>query len=83
MNPLERRMTKLEQANGDPDKRLAVIVRRIVGGPIVRASSGDQTIERASDEAEDAFIERAKIEALASTDRRPCRVIFLPKEALQ
>jgi hypothetical protein len=70
-----------------PDaNQVAIIIRRIigtVGDEVVRAISGDQVVDRRADEAEDAFIERAKAEALARTDRRPCRVLLLPEQVLQ
>jgi hypothetical protein len=44
---------------------------------------GDQIVDRRADEDEDAFIERAKAEALARTDRRPCRLLLLPEQVLQ
>ncbi len=59
---------------------IAIIIRRIIGGEVVRAVIGDRAIERRTDEVEDAFIERSKVEALASTDRRPCSLILLPEE---
>lgn len=82
MNPLERRMAKLEASRPDANQ-IDIIVRRTVPGEVVRAAIGDKVIDRRADEAEDAFIERAKAEALAGTERHPCRVIFLPEEVLQ
>ncbi|MEF8714379.1 MAG: hypothetical protein V5B39_12595 [Accumulibacter sp.] len=82
MNPLERRTAKLEASRPDANQ-IAIIIRRVIGGEVVRAVIGDRAIERRADEAEDAFMERSKVEALAGTDRRPCRMILLPKEVLQ
>ena len=67
--PLERRRDRL-------------IIRRIVGCQVVRALIGDDVVDRRSDEAEDDFAERAKVEALARTDCRPCRVLLLSGQAL-
>ena len=77
MSTLERRMNKLEASRPDANQ-IAIIIRRIVGDEIVRAVIGDKAIDRRADEAETAFMERSKVEALAGTDRRPCRVILLP-----
>ncbi len=83
---LERRMAKLEKAATPDANRIDVIFRRIVSprgnGEMVRAKLGDRVLNRRADEAEDDFVERAKVEALARTDRRPCCVILLPEEAL-
>ncbi len=79
MNPLERRTAKLEASRPDANQ-IAIIIRRVIGGEVVRAVIGDRAIERRTDEVEDAFIERSKVEALASTDRRPCSLILLPEE---
>ena len=84
---LERRMAKLAEAASPDASRIDVIFRRIVSprgnGEMVRAKLGDRVLNRRADEAEDAFMERSKVEALAGTDRRPCRVILLPEEVLQ
>jgi hypothetical protein len=84
MNPLERRMA---QAGGVPPdaNQVAIIIRRIIGNgdEVVRAIFGDKVVDRRADEDEDAFIERAKAEALARTDRRPCRLLLLPEQVLQ
>jgi len=80
---LERRTAKLEQAAHPDADQVDIIVRRIVGSEVVRAVIGDIVIDRRADEAEDAFIERSKAEALAGTDRRPCCMILLPEEVLQ
>ncbi len=82
MSTLERRTAKLEASRPDANQ-IAIIVRRIAGNEVVRAIIGDKAIDRRADEAEDAFMERSKVEALAGTDRRPCRVILLPEEVLQ
>ncbi len=79
---LERRMNKLEASRPDANQ-IAIIIRRIVGNEVVRAVIGDKVVDRRTDEAEDAFMERSKAEAMAGTDRRPCRVTFLPEEVLQ
>jgi hypothetical protein len=85
MNPLERRTAKLEQAAHPDANQVAIIIRRIIGNgdEVVRAIIGDKVVDRRADEAEDAFIERSKAEALARTDRRPCRLILLPEQVLQ
>jgi hypothetical protein len=84
MNPLERRMPSWRRT---PDaNQVAIIIRRIIGtdgDEVVRAVSGDQIVDRRADEDEDDFMERAKAEALARTDRRPCRVLLLPEQVLQ
>jgi hypothetical protein len=85
MNPLERRMLKLEASRPNANQ-VAIIIRRIIdpnGDEVVRAVSGDQIVDRRADEDECAFIERAEAEALARTDRRPCRVLLLPEPVLQ
>ncbi len=79
MNPLERRMAKLEASRPDANQ-VAIIIRRIIGtdgDEVVRAVSGDQIVDRRADENECAFIGRARAEALAGTVRRPCRMILL------
>lgn len=78
---IERRLNKLEQAAHPDANQIAIIIRRIVGSEVVRAVIGDKVIDRRADEAETAFMERSKVEALAGTDRRPCRVILLPEVA--
>ncbi|HCV12274.1 MAG TPA: hypothetical protein DGC76_00980 [Candidatus Accumulibacter sp.] len=83
--PLERRKLTLEASRPDANQ-VAIIIRRIIGtdrDEVVRAVSGDQIVDRRSDEAEDDFIERAEAEALARTDRRPCHVLLLPEQVLQ
>lgn len=78
---LERRTAKLEQAAHPGANEIDIIIRRVigtVGDEIVRAIFGDKVVHRRVDEAEDAFIERSKAEALARTDRRPCRIILHP-----
>ena len=83
---LERRTAKLEQAAHPGANEIDIIIRRVigtVGDESVRAVIGDHVVDRHADEAEDAFVERAKIEALTRTDRRPCRVILLPEQVLQ
>ncbi len=85
MNSLERRTAKLEASRPDTNQ-VAIIIRRIIGtdrDEVVRAVSGDQIVDRRADEAEDDFVERAKVEALARTERRPCHVILLPEPVLQ
>jgi len=83
---LERRMAKLEEATSPDASRIDVILRRIVSPvgnrEMVRARLGDTVLDRRAAEAEGAFMERAKIAALAATAQRPCRVILLPEEAL-
>ncbi|MBL8400436.1 hypothetical protein [Accumulibacter sp.] len=79
---LERRTARLEAQRSNVNQ-IAIIIRRIIGREIFRAVIGDDVVDRRGDEAEDAFVERAKVEALTLTDRRPCRVILLPEEVLQ
>lgn len=86
MSILERRMAKLEQAVRLGANQIDIIIHRIIGtddDEVVRAVSGDQIVDRRADEGEDDFMERAKVEALARTVRRPCRVLLLPEQALQ
>jgi len=70
-----------------PDaNQIDIIIRRIIGtdgDEVVRAVSGDQIVDRCADETEDDFVERAKVEALARTERLPCRVLLLPEQVLQ
>jgi hypothetical protein len=83
---LERRTAKLEQAAHPGANQIDIIIRRVigtVGDEIVRAVIGDHVVDRHADEDEDAFVERSKAEALARTDRRPCRVLLLPQKVLQ
>jgi len=85
MNSLERRMLKLEASRPDANQ-VAIIIHRIIGSAgdeVVRAVSGDQIVDRHSDEAEDDFIERSKAEALAANVQRPCSMILLPQQGLQ
>jgi len=79
---LERRTSRLEANHSNADE-IALIIRRIVGRQVFRAVIGDDVVDRRSDEAEDDFVERAKGEAVARTDRRPCRVLLLPQQVLQ
>ena len=82
---LERRTAKLEASRPDANQ-IDIIIRRVIGtasDETVRAVIGDKVIDRRADEDETAFMERSKAEALAGTDRRPCRVILLPEEVLQ
>ncbi|MEF8754487.1 MAG: hypothetical protein V5B60_11200 [Accumulibacter sp.] len=86
MNPLARRMAKLERAAHPDANSIAIIICRIIGtdgDEFVRAVIGDQIVDRRADEGEDDFVERAKVEALARTERRPCRVLLLPEQGLQ
>lgn len=81
MSTLERRTAKLEASRPDANQ-IAIIVRRVIGtasDETVRAVIGDKVIDRRTDEAETAFMERSKVEALAGTVRRPCRMILLGK----
>ncbi len=84
MNPLERRTAKLEQAAHPGANQIAIIIRRIIGADgdeVVRAAIGDKVVDRRADEGGADFIGRAKAEALAGTDRRPCCMILLPEDA--
>ena len=86
---LERRTARLEAQRSNVNQ-IAIIIRRIIGREIFRAvigddvvaRRGDDVVARRGDEAEDTFVERAKVEALARTDCRPCRVLLLPGQAL-
>jgi hypothetical protein len=85
MNSLERRMLKLEASHPDANP-VAIIIRRIIGpnsDEVVRAVSGDQIVDRRADEDEYAFIERSRVEALAATVRRPCRLILLSEGGIR
>jgi hypothetical protein len=78
---LERRTAKLEQAAHPGANQIDIIIRRVigtVGDEIVRAVIGDHAVDRHADEAEDAFVERAKIAALAASPQRPRRIILHP-----
>jgi len=80
---LERRMTKLEAAACPEGNRVALILRRIIradNGEIVRAIVGEQVVDRQTDEPEDDFMARSKVEALSGTRRRPSRVILLSEQ---
>ncbi|WP_374683084.1 hypothetical protein [Accumulibacter sp.] len=78
-------MTKLEAAAHPEANRINLILRRIIradAGEVVRAIIGDKIVGRQTDEPEDDFIARSKIEALAGTSRRPARVILLSEQDL-
>lgn len=80
---LVRRMTKLEAAANPEASRVDLILRRIIradSGEVVRAIIGEKVVDRQTDEPEDDFIARSKIEALAGTSRRPARVILLSEQ---
>lgn len=84
-NVLERRLNKLEALRPDANQ-IDIIIHRIIDSPgnkFVRATFGDIVVDRRTDEAEDAFIERSKAEALAATTQRPCCMILLPELELQ
>ena len=79
MSTLERRMAKLEASRPDVNQ-IDIIFRRVIGtdgDEVVRVQFGDTVLDRREDETEDAFMERSKVEALAGTVRRPCRMILL------
>lgn len=84
---LERRTAKLERAASPDGDHIDLICIRIVSAngsnEIVRAKIGEQIVERDDGEGEDDFVGRVKLEALARTDRRPCRVILLPEQVPQ
>jgi len=80
---LKRRMTKLEAAAHPEANRIAIIFRRIIradSGEVVRAIIGEKVVDRQTDESEDDFMARSKVEALAGTHRRPVRVILLSEQ---
>ena len=80
---LERRMTRLEAAARPEANRINLILRRIIradSGEVVRAIIGDKIVDRQTDESEDDFMARSKVEALAGTHRRPARVILLSEQ---
>ena len=86
MSTLERRMNKLERAEiGGAELLEAIIVSGIStgGNKPVRASFGDRVVDRRADEAEDDFIERATVAALAATDQRPCLLFLYSEEESQ
>jgi len=80
---LARRMTKLEAAASAGVNGVAIIFRRIIradSGEVVRAIIGDKVADRQADESEDDFMARSRVEALATTRRRPARVILLSEQ---
>ena len=80
---LERRMTKLEAAAHPEANRVDLILRRIIradSGEVVRAIIGERVVDRQTDEPEDDFMARSKVEALSGTRRRPSRVILLSEQ---
>ena len=80
---LERRMTKLEAAALPEANRVDLILRRIIradSGEVVRAIIGERVVDRQTDEPEDDFMARSKVEALAGTHRRRSRVILLSEQ---
>jgi hypothetical protein len=78
MSVLERRMNKLEASRPDANQ-IDFIIRRVIGNEVVRVVIGNTVVDRRAGEAEAAFMERSKVEALAGTVRRPCRMILLGK----
>jgi hypothetical protein len=80
---LENRLARLEKAARPRRDSIDLIYRRIasVDGnkAIVRAKIDDRILQRNEDESEDAFVHRAKAEALVSTATRPRRLILLPE----
>ena len=80
---LERRMIKLEAAARPKENGIQLIVRRIIRtdfGEVSRAIIGDRVVDRQTDESENDFMARSKVEALAGTHRRPARVILLSEQ---
>ena len=76
---LQNRLVRLERFAGARRGGVELICRRIVSTAaeeMTRATFGDRTLHRHDDESEGGFIERAKAEALASTSRRPCRLLL-------
>ncbi|MEF8735351.1 MAG: hypothetical protein V5B35_01685 [Candidatus Accumulibacter necessarius] len=80
---LENRLKRLEKAMIPPGDSIDLICIRLVSpggkGEIIRADLGDgilERLERRADEAEDTFIERAKVAALAASAQRPRRIIL-------
>ncbi len=78
MSALERRTAKLEASRPDANQ-IDFIIRRVIGNEVVRVVIGNTVVDRRAGEAEAAFMERSKVEALAGTVRRPCRMILLGK----
>ncbi|MER2515741.1 MAG: hypothetical protein ABTR92_04915 [Candidatus Accumulibacter phosphatis] len=78
MSVLERRTAKLEASRPDANQ-INFIIRRVIGNEVVRVVIGNTVVDRRAGEAEAAFMERSKVEALAGTVRRPCRMILLGK----
>jgi len=78
MSVLERRTAKLEASRPDANQ-IDFIIRRVIGNEVVRVVIGNTVVDRRAGEAEAAFMERSKVEALAGTVRRPCRMILLGK----
>ena len=79
---LENRLKRLEKAAIPPGDSIDLICIRLVSpggrGEIIRADLGDGILERRADEAEDTFIERSKVAALAASPQRPRRIILHP-----
>ena len=79
---LENRLKRLERAAIPPSDSIDLICVRLVSpggrGEVVRADLGDRVLERCADEAEDTFIERSKVAALAASPQRPRRIILHP-----
>ena len=78
MSALERRTAKLEASRPDANQ-IDFIIRRVIGNEVVRVVIGNTVVDRRAGEAEAAFMERSKVEALAGTVRRPCRMILFGK----
>ncbi len=83
---LLNRLTRLEKAARPRTGGVDLICRRFISvdgnDEAVRARIGGRILERTEDETEEAFVQRAQAEALASTDWRPCVITLLPEEAL-
>lgn len=79
---LENRLKRLEKAMIPPGDSIDLICIRLVSpggrGEVIRADLGDGILDRHADEAEDAFVERAKVAALAASPQRPRRIILHP-----
>jgi hypothetical protein len=86
MSTLERRLARLEKAaHPDADPLEVIVVRGMptVGETTVRASFGNTSVDRRTDESEDDFVERATAEALIATGQRPCMLFLFAEDVLQ
>jgi hypothetical protein len=74
MSVLERRTAKLEASRPDANQ-IDFIIRRFIGNEVVRVVIGNTVVDRRAGEAEAAFMERSKVEALAGTGLSACFLV--------